>query len=83
MGMEPPQLPTQVGCWVPCGRGGGSMGSKQSWGCAVSSRAGVLPSPGCAAAEHHARHWWGSVLWYGHGWSRVAQPEGWSWPGAL
>lgn len=57
MGMEPPHLPTQAGCWVHCGQGRGSMGSKQSWGCAVSSRARVLPSPGCLAAEHCARLW--------------------------
>lgn len=44
MGMEPPQLPTQAGCRVPCGRGGGSLDSKQSWGCAVSSRAGCCPA---------------------------------------
>lgn len=56
MGTEPPQLPTQACCWVPRGRGGESTDSKQSWGCAVSGRAGVLPSPGCPAAEHRARH---------------------------
>lgn len=35
MGMEPLQLPTQAGCWVHCGQGRGSVGSKQSWGFAV------------------------------------------------
>lgn len=57
MGTEHPQLPTQEGCWVPCGRGGGSTDNKQSWGCAASGRARLLPSPGCPAAEHCARHW--------------------------